>query len=81
MKARRLTTGYKKPLLTKREVQIMECLVGGKINKEIVSELGLSTNTIRNHLRSIYVKLCVETRAEAIVRYLSANVKPNYPGG
>jgi len=81
IKARQFSAGYKKPLLTKREVQIMECLVGGKVNKEIASELRLSTNTVRNHLRSIFVKLCVETRAEAIVRYLSANVKPNQPAG
>jgi DNA-binding NarL/FixJ family response regulator len=77
IKARQFSAGYKKPLLTKREMQIMHCLVGGKINKEIASALGLSTNTVRNHLRSIFVKLCVETRAEAIVRYLNKNDKNN----
>jgi len=81
IKARQFSAGYKKPLLTRREVQIMEGLVRGKINKEIASELRLSTNTVRNHLRSIFTKLCVENRTEAIVRYLSENVKPRYPSG
>jgi DNA-binding NarL/FixJ family response regulator len=74
---KQLKTGNKKSELTKREKEIMRRLSTGKINKEIASELGLSTNTVRNHLRSIYTKLCVDNRTEAIVFYLNENIKPN----
>jgi DNA-binding NarL/FixJ family response regulator len=74
---KQLKTGNKKSELTKREKEIMRRLSNGKINKEIASELGLSVNTVRNHLRSIYTKLCVDNRTEAIVFYLNENIKPN----
>jgi DNA-binding NarL/FixJ family response regulator len=40
-------------------------VVEGKGNKAIANRLGLSEGTIKSHLRSIYRKLQVQTRAEA----------------
>jgi LuxR family maltose regulon positive regulatory protein len=40
-------------------------VVGGKGNKAIAARLNLSEGTIKSHLRNIYRKLRVQTRAEA----------------
>jgi DNA-binding NarL/FixJ family response regulator len=55
--------------LTCREVEIMELLSLGWLIKEIAVDLGLSDNTIRNHLQNIYHKLGVGNRSEAIRVY------------
>ena len=51
--------------LTERETEIVRMLVEGKGNKAIANRLGLSEGTIKSHLRNIYRKLHVQTRAEA----------------
>lgn len=61
--------------LTAREVEIMNILVRGKLNKEIANELDLHTDTVRAHLRHIFPKLNTENRAEAIVEYLKITGK------
>lgn len=67
----RLGTALKKPRrppaepLTEREAEIIRMVVEGKGNKAIASRLGLSEGTIKSHLRNIYRKLRVQTRAEA----------------
>lgn len=58
------------PDLTPRERDILDALSRGLLYKEIAELLGISTNTVRTHLRSIYEKLQVQTRTEAVVRYL-----------
>ena len=61
----------KKSTLTGREIEIMEKLSLGRINKEIADDLGLRVNTVRAHLQNIYNKLGVGNRAEAIIKYLN----------
>jgi two-component system response regulator DegU len=51
--------------LTERETEILRMVVEGKGNKAIANRLGLSEGTIKSHLRNIYRKLKVQTRAEA----------------
>jgi DNA-binding NarL/FixJ family response regulator len=51
--------------LTDRESEILRLLVEGKGNKAIAASLGLSEGTVKSHLRNIYRKLQVQTRAEA----------------
>lgn len=51
--------------LTDREVEILQMVVEGKGNKVIASRLGVSEGTVKAHLRNIYRKLHVQTRAEA----------------
>ncbi len=60
------------PSLTPRERDILDALARGLLYKEIAERLGISTNTVRTHLRSIYEKLQVQTRTEAVVRYLGS---------
>ncbi|MDX9905402.1 MAG: response regulator transcription factor [Bacteroidales bacterium] len=56
--------------LTRREEEILGYLVKGYFYKEIATELFISTETVRTHIRNIYEKLQVRTRSEAILKYL-----------
>src|SRR5215469_1166006 len=56
--------------LTTREQEVLNLLAKGYLYKEIASQLGISINTLRNHLRTIYDKLHVHSRTEATVKYL-----------
>jgi PAS domain S-box-containing protein len=53
--------------LTARERDVFAGLCGGLADKEIARELGLAPNTVRNHVATIYAKLDVHSRGEAIV--------------
>lgn len=54
--------------LTPREEQILAYLSKGFLYKEIASELYISIETVRSHIRKIYQKLQVRTRTEAVIR-------------
>jgi DNA-binding NarL/FixJ family response regulator len=61
--------------LTSREVEIMESLSRGRNYKEIADELGITFNTVSNHLQNIYRKLGVSNRSEAVIEYLKIRDK------
>lgn len=56
------------PDLTRRERQILEHIAGGLDNAQIAARLGLSEKTVRNHITSVFEKIGVENRSQAIVR-------------
>ncbi len=53
--------------LTARERDVFDLLCHGLPDKEIANRLGLAPNTVRNHVSTIYNKLDVHSRGEAIV--------------
>jgi pimeloyl-ACP methyl ester carboxylesterase/DNA-binding CsgD family transcriptional regulator len=53
--------------LTPRERELTELIAQGRDNAQAAATLGLSEKTIRNHITSIFAKLEVENRAQAIV--------------
>jgi DNA-binding NarL/FixJ family response regulator len=55
--------------LTPREEEILMLLSKGFVNKEIAAKLGVSYETVRDHLRHIYEKLRVHSRGEAVARF------------
>ncbi|MEN6394061.1 MAG: helix-turn-helix transcriptional regulator [Anaerolineaceae bacterium] len=57
-------------LLTERELEILEILSQGKSNREIADSLGISENTVEQHLKHIYEKLQVQNRTEATALYI-----------
>lgn len=54
--------------LTDRERQVLRCLVDGLPYKQVADRLGISHNTVRSHVRSIYGKLQVQNVAQAVSR-------------
>lgn len=52
--------------LTAREKEILNLLSKGYRYKEIANEIFLSTETVRTHIRNIYIKLQVNSRTEAL---------------
>ena len=55
------------PNVTGRERQILDLICRGLDDDGIAQRLGLSRNTVRNHAASLYRKLAVHKRSEAIV--------------
>jgi len=53
--------------LSDREMEVLECVVKGLSNKEIASLLGISHQTVKNHVTSILRKFGVEDRTQAVV--------------
>jgi len=53
--------------LSQREMEVLQRMATGKSNKEIGAELFISQGTVKTHVRSIFTKLDVVSRTEAIV--------------
>jgi LuxR family maltose regulon positive regulatory protein len=51
--------------LSQKELRVLRLLVAGMSNAEIASELVVSNNTVKTHVKSIYRKLNVKSRDEA----------------
>ena len=62
------------PELTNREREVLELIAGGEANKTIAGRLQLSEKTVRNHVSSIFNKLQVADRGEAIVKAREAGL-------
>jgi len=53
-------------LLSKREQEVLELLSKGFLYKEIADKLNISISTVKRHLNSIYTKLQVQNKVEAV---------------
>jgi len=73
-KVNELPADAKKPAvvvsLTERENEVLAALAKGYAYKEIADQLKISFETVRTHLRTIYEKLHVHSRTEAVLKYL-----------
>jgi DNA-binding NarL/FixJ family response regulator len=54
--------------LTKTEIKVLALLGRGQSNKEIAASLECSVKTVKNHLNSMFQKLSVSNRTEAVVK-------------
>jgi DNA-binding NarL/FixJ family response regulator len=54
------------PDLTARELEVLELMAHGLLNKQIATRLDLRLNTVRNHSQSILYKLRAHSRLEAV---------------
>ncbi len=63
--------------LTDREIEILGLLVKGLMNKEMAAILSLSENTIKTHMKSVFTKLEVSDRAEAVSCALRRGIIPS----
>jgi DNA-binding NarL/FixJ family response regulator len=67
--------------LTDRERDVLRELIDGKTKKQMGKSLFLSEHTVDTHLRSIYQKLHVHSRTEAVVKAIKENLVPLDEGG
>ena len=62
--------------LSAREREVMSLIAGGRTNGEIAAHLFLAEKTVKNHVRRIYSKLGVDSRAAAIAHWLATRAAP-----
>ncbi|MEV6495606.1 response regulator transcription factor [Actinoplanes sp. NPDC051633] len=62
------------PQLSAREREVLDLIAAGAANSDIAKRLFLSPKTIRNHVSSIFTKLRVADRAQAIVQARAAGL-------
>jgi DNA-binding NarL/FixJ family response regulator len=75
--ARRVVRSFRRPPanprnaahLSAREIEVLGLLSRGLSNKEIADQMRLSVETVRSYLKTIYEKLHVRCRTEAVIRY------------
>jgi DNA-binding NarL/FixJ family response regulator len=60
--------------LTSRELDVLKLLAQGLPNREIAAALVISTNTVKRHLKAIFTKLGVSTRAAATAKAVAAGL-------
>lgn len=66
--------------LTERERELVHFVARGLDNHQIAAHLGISEKTVRNHVSSIFAKLGVDSRAQAIVVARDAGYGIHRPG-
>lgn len=62
------------PDLSERETELLALMAQGKSNQEIADQLDLSLKTVRNHASTIFNKLQVVDRTQAILRAREAGL-------
>ena len=62
------------PNLTDREREVLELIARGESNADIADALTISIKTVRNHVSSIFSKLLVADRAQAVIRAREAGL-------
>jgi DNA-binding NarL/FixJ family response regulator len=66
------TTAEKSGQLSPREQAVLDGLAKGWTYKQLACELDISIDTIRTYIRRIYEKLHVQSRTEAVAKYLQS---------
>ena len=62
--------------LTGRELEVLACLVAGTANTAIAKQLSLSRRTVEHHIASIFQKIGVQSRGEAVALALRESLIP-----
>jgi DNA-binding NarL/FixJ family response regulator len=62
--------------VTEREVAVLELLAAGDANKEIARKLDISPNTVKTHIASLFAKLEVQRRTQAIQKARQLRLLP-----
>jgi DNA-binding NarL/FixJ family response regulator len=65
--------------LSHREQEVLDMLAKGFLIKEIADKLGIGFGTVRTYVRRIYEKLHVQSRSQAISKYLHGASGPSFP--
>ena len=60
--------------LTARELEVLELIAEGLINKEIAKRLYISEKTVKNHVSNIFRKINVSDRTQAAIYAFKHNI-------
>lgn len=60
--------------LTKREIEILKQIAGGRFNKEIADSLDITERTVKNHISNLFKKIDVNDRTQAAVFAIRNNL-------
>ncbi len=66
--------------LTARETEVLALIVGGRANKVIARELGISEKTVKAHVGRVLAKLGVADRTQAALLAVRTGLVPDEPG-
>ena len=64
--ATRLADRLVRPTLTPRELEVLRLVAKGRTNKELASAMFVSEETVKTHVKALFLKLGVHDRAEAV---------------
>ena len=67
--------------MTEREKECLLFVANGRSYDFAPEYLGISRNTLLSHLKNIYLKLCVNDKAQAVYRAIQFNLIPVIPPG
>jgi DNA-binding CsgD family transcriptional regulator len=76
-----MENGWTGQRLSRRELEVLEVASHGETNAEIATRLGVSVHAVKFHLGSIYKKLGVANRTEAVVWLLEHRAELKSIGG
>ncbi len=62
------------PLLSEREIEVLQLIADGRSTEAVAKELFISVKTVKNHLASIYSKLDARDRTQAVLEGLRAGI-------
>jgi DNA-binding NarL/FixJ family response regulator len=60
--------------LSDREIEVLRLMAGGESNKDIADHLSITQSTVKTHVTSIFQKLNVTTRTEAVTNALKKGI-------
>jgi DNA-binding CsgD family transcriptional regulator len=60
--------------LTQRELEILVGLAAGQSDLAIADDLAISKHTVRSHIKSLFRKLGVQSRSQAIVKAMQQGI-------
>lgn len=69
-----VSLAHQNPELTEKELQVLNQLKSGAMNKQLAGHLNISESTLRTHLRNIYRKMHVKSRTECVSRALDCGM-------
>jgi DNA-binding NarL/FixJ family response regulator len=64
---RLIRKGRRVDSLTERELEVLQLIAQGSANKQIARQLDLAPSTVKSHLASIFTKLGVASRTQAVL--------------
>ena len=73
--AQRLTQRSLREDLSRREREVLHHLIRGRSNKEIASALFISEETVKSHLKTLFAKLGVSDRTDAVISALRHGIE------